>query len=586
MQRFEVSTQDEFNQAFFQGAAEIILQPGIYDIPLPDDPNKLYLFGGELIGTGKDVTDVQLRGAFIGQNSLAIKNLVMNNTASAQGLSIVDDSVATITDVSFWNDNSENNYPAIIVSSNSSLLASNILIDYQSFSGILCGKDSVVSVRDSSIPSISNYGDGAIIDLKNMTVGQIMCDGNSLFSADTLLLQNDKRAKDKYVKFQPDEKSGERPELSEKRWMVGLNKGFMLIKNLKLPQTLPRNFGTVLATGESKANIELDRQYHLEYQPWFETMDNAQVTSASAEVEDASAADIKDHPLGSSAAQKSGRDPLEELDEMIGLANVKKQVKEFISLAAYKKRRKDDGVKINNSLHSIFEGNPGTGKTTVARLVGKIAYQKGILPSNKYVEVDRSGLVAEYTGQTGPKTLKVLKKATGGVLFIDEAYSLVSDSRDSFGKEALDTILKYMEDHRDKLMIIFAGYTNDMNKLLEYNQGMKSRIPNVFTFNDYTPQEAVQIGLLQLRKSMKMKFDSPETGHAYAQLVSQKYESESEHSNARWVRNLNDKIISAVAVRTGEDSGQADDVIISSDLDDLSPNSRSDSESPFDEFYY
>lgn len=251
----------------------------------------------------------------------------------------------------------------------------------------------------------------------------------------------------------------------------------------------------------------------------------------------------------------------------------------------YKKWRKDEGVKISNSLHSIFEGNPGTGKTTVARLVGKIAYQKWILPSNKYVEVDRSGLMAEYTGQTGPKTLKVLKKATGGVLFIDEAYSLVSNARDSFGKEALDTILKYMEDHRDKLMIIFAGYTQDMHKLLEYNQGMKSRIPNIFTFEDYTPAEAVKIGLLQLKKSMKMQFDSPATEQAYAQLVSQKYEAESEHSNARWVRNLNDKLINAVAVRTGENTDQPDDVIMRADLDAFAPHSGSDTDSLIDEYY-
>ena len=585
MQRFEVSTQDEFNQAFFQGTAEIIIQPGIYDIPLPDDPNKLYLFGGELIGTGNDVTDVQLRGAFIGQSNLTIKNLVMNNTGTAQGLTVAEDSVATMTDVSFWNDNAQNIYPAVIVGNNSSLQVSNILIDYQSFSGVLCGKDAVLAVRDSSIQSIYNYGDGALIDLKNVTVSEILCDGDSLFSADNLRLQPDKPDKSKYIRYKPDDTEEEKPELNDKRWAVGINKGYVTIKNLKMPQTLPNNFGTILATGDSKVNIDLASQPHLEYQPWFETMDNAQIKSGSAAVEEASAADIKDHPLGRSKSQSAGPDPLAELDRMIGLDNVKKQVKEFISLAAYKKRRKNDGVKINNSLHSIFEGNPGTGKTTVARLVGKIAYQKGILPSNKYVEVDRSGLVAEYTGQTGPKTLKVLKKATGGVLFIDEAYSLVSDSRDSFGKEALDTILKYMEDHRDKLMIIFAGYTRDMDKLLEYNQGMKSRIPNIFTFNDYTPQEAVQIGLLQLQRSMKMKFDSPVTEHAYAQLVSRKYETESEHSNARWVRNLNDKIISAVAVRTGQDIDQPDDMIISADLDGLTPDSGSGQVSPIDEYF-
>lgn len=510
----------------------------------------------------------------------------MNNTTLLYRLGLVGDCVATISDIYFWNDDGQNSNAAILVGEDSSLLASNILVDYQSFTGITIGKNTTLTIKDSLVQSINNPvdNDGAVISLKNVSVSDVFCGGESLLCADGLVLQADGRYK--YIQFHPqDVSSDDIKALSKKHWMMGVTKGQVILKNVELPKNLPSKLAPALVIGNAKVDIDLANQKQLQYQPWIETMEEPQVSCKDAQIEDVSTTDVKDHPLGSSTVNNDGRDPLEELDEMIGLDNVKKQVTDFISMAAYKKWRKDEGVKISNSLHSIFEGNPGTGKTTVARLVGKIAYQKGILPSNKYVEVDRSGLMAEYTGQTGPKTLKVLKKATGGVLFIDEAYSLVSNARDSFGKEALDTILKYMEDHRDKLMIIFAGYTQDMHKLLEYNQGMKSRIPNIFTFEDYTPAEAVKIGLLQLKKSMKMQFDSPATEQAYAQLVSQKYEAESEHSNARWVRNLNDKLINAVAVRTGENTDQPDDVIMRADLDAFAPHSGSDTDSLIDEYY-
>ncbi|WP_283583852.1 AAA family ATPase [Limosilactobacillus difficilis] len=255
---------------------------------------------------------------------------------------------------------------------------------------------------------------------------------------------------------------------------------------------------------------------------------------------------LKNDPKDSSIYVGS-TEAYDKLNSLIGLKTVKQQVKSFINTANYSKKRKQNGFKgISYSYHSLFAGNPGTGKTTVARLVGRIMYEQGILPENKFKEVDRGGLVADYAGQTTTKTMSVLKEATGGVLFIDEAYSLISGNDDQFGREALDTIMKYMEDHRDNLMVIFAGYTKDLEKLMQANAGMKSRIPNVFTFTDYSPEEIVQIGKLEL-KNQEFSFENNEVERLYEDSIKNLYKHESDGSNGRWIRDENQKLIQTIS---------------------------------------
>ncbi len=259
-------------------------------------------------------------------------------------------------------------------------------------------------------------------------------------------------------------------------------------------------------------------------------------------------------------------DALQQLENLIGIAKVKEQVKDFIAQAVVNQQREEQGLSNPSfTLHSMFLGNPGTGKTTVARIIGKLLYQKGLTSQNKFIEVGRSDLVGSYIGHTAIKTREVLESALGGVLFIDEAYTLSKggDSRD-FGREAIDEILKFMEDHRSDIVIIFAGYTKEMGEFLRMNSGLQSRIPNTFDFEDYSPEEIVQIGLLGI-KAAKYTID---TDH-YAQIVKASYLHSSDHSNGRWIRNFNEKLLRIVSRRITQ-SGTTDlTTITNEDLERL-----------------
>lgn len=247
---------------------------------------------------------------------------------------------------------------------------------------------------------------------------------------------------------------------------------------------------------------------------------------------------------------------IEELDELIGIQEVKEQVKQFIALAEVNKIREEQGyTKSSFSLHSLFLGNPGTGKTTVARILGKILYQKKIVSQRKFVEVGRSDLVGQYIGHTAIKTKQVLESALGGVLFIDEAYTL-SKGENDFGKEAIEEILKFMEDHRQDIVIIFAGYTKEMEDFLNSNSGLRSRIPNSFDFKDYSTEDIVKIGLLGLSKSDYQLDES-----LYSNIVSELYLKTNNHSNGRWIRNLNEKIIMNLSVRIVSQGGDVNQII-------------------------
>ncbi len=276
----------------------------------------------------------------------------------------------------------------------------------------------------------------------------------------------------------------------------------------------------------------------------------------------------QDTTEGDSSGKKEERPPMEELEELIGLESIKKDVKELIDLVKAQRLRTEQGMKtVPVSLHLVFSGNPGTGKTTVARILARLYKEIGALSKGQLVEVDRSGLVAGFVGQTALRTQEKIQEAMGGVLFIDEAYTLAKEGND-FGQEAIDTILKAMEDHRDDLVVIVAGYTDLMEKFINSNPGLKSRFNKYFEFPDYTADELFSIFELQCAK-----YDyclDPEARSMVREKIDHMEAEKGENfANARDVRNLFEQIITRQATRIArEEAPDADQlrIILSADI--------------------
>ncbi|HET7718601.1 MAG TPA: AAA family ATPase, partial [Acidimicrobiales bacterium] len=258
---------------------------------------------------------------------------------------------------------------------------------------------------------------------------------------------------------------------------------------------------------------------------------------------------------------------LAELDGLVGLAPVKAEVKLVTNLLRIEKLRTERGLKVvEHSRHLVFTGNPGTGKTTVARLLAQIYRTLGVVEKGQLVETDRSGLVAGYIGQTSIKVKEVFTKALGGVLLIDEAHALARGEDRDFGHEAIDMIVKLMEDHRDDVVLIVAGYPDEMATFLDANPGLRSRFPKTIYFDDYSNEE-----LLRIFEGMCAKSHYTPTDDAKAKVLAYVAARPRDRGfgNARLVRNLFEAAVSAQASRVVELGDVSDAVLVGLEAADI-----------------
>lgn len=258
-------------------------------------------------------------------------------------------------------------------------------------------------------------------------------------------------------------------------------------------------------------------------------------------------------PVAEKREGESRHYPLDQIEakmkRLIGLEEVKKTIREIYAWLYINRLRKQYQLKAETqTLHMLFKGNPGTGKTTVARLLGELFAEMGILAKGHLIEAERADLVGEYIGQTAQKTRDLIKKAQGGILFVDEAYSLARGGEKDFGKEAIDTLVKHMEDKKDDFILILAGYSKEMDRFMKMNPGLPSRFPIIITFPNYTDQELFSISE-QMLQDREYKLTTEARWKLNRHLKQKVAENERDFSNGRYVRNIIEKSIRRQAVR-------------------------------------
>jgi Holliday junction resolvasome RuvABC ATP-dependent DNA helicase subunit len=267
--------------------------------------------------------------------------------------------------------------------------------------------------------------------------------------------------------------------------------------------------------------------------------------------------------------QETVESPYDMLKDLIGLSSVKEEITKLANFIKIQQVRESKGLRTPDiSFHCVFTGNPGTGKTTVARIMASIYKDLGILKKGHLVETDRSGLVAEYVGQTAVKTNKIIDSALDGVLFIDEAYSLVQGAKEDFGQEAISTLLKRMEDDRNRLVVILAGYSSEMKGFIDSNPGLQSRFNRYIHFPDYTAEELKQIFLLNANKN-QYTIDE-EASSVLGEIMSSAIDHKDKNfGNARFVRNLFEKSIQNQATRLSSEQNITEEVLSMLKAEDL-----------------
>ncbi|WP_257350537.1 stage V sporulation protein K [Pseudalkalibacillus decolorationis] len=258
-----------------------------------------------------------------------------------------------------------------------------------------------------------------------------------------------------------------------------------------------------------------------------------------------------------------------ELDTLVGMQELKDLVNEIYAWLYINKCRESVNLKTGKQvLHMMFKGNPGTGKTTVARMIGKLFHDMNVLSKGHIIEVERADLVGEYIGHTAQKTRELVKKALGGILFVDEAYSLARGGEKDFGKEAIDTLVKSMEDQQNDFILILAGYSNEMDHFLTLNPGLPSRFPVVVTFPDYTVDQLMEIAIRMTKeREYKLAHDAErKLRNHLLQLLAKENQT---FSNGRYIRNLLEKSMRKQSMRLLKEGKEGKDYLMTISEKDL-----------------